>query len=58
MLRAPAPDRRRQVAVTMLGELPLAPLATTEFAFEDAPAAYRALDRREAGVIHVALRYQ
>ena len=51
-------SRRREVAVAMLGELPLAALATTEFAFEEAPAAYRALDRRQPGVFHVALRYQ
>ena len=51
-------DRRRRVAVGLLAELPLAALATTEFAFEDAAAAYRALDSREAGVFHVALRYQ
>ena len=50
--------RRRRVAVALLGDLPLAALATTEFAFEEAPAAYRALDSREAGVFHVALRYQ
>jgi 2-desacetyl-2-hydroxyethyl bacteriochlorophyllide A dehydrogenase len=50
--------RRRRVAVALLGELPLAPLATTEFAFEEAPAAYQALDSREPGVFHVALRYQ
>jgi 2-desacetyl-2-hydroxyethyl bacteriochlorophyllide A dehydrogenase len=51
-------DRRRRVAVGLLAELPLAALATTEFAFEDAAAAYRALDGREPGVFHVALRYQ
>jgi 2-desacetyl-2-hydroxyethyl bacteriochlorophyllide A dehydrogenase len=50
--------RRREVAVGLLGELPLAALATTEFAFEEAPAAYQALDTREPGVVHVALRYQ
>ncbi|MFP5370045.1 MAG: zinc-dependent alcohol dehydrogenase, partial [Actinomycetes bacterium] len=50
--------RRRRVAVSLLGELPLAALATTEFAFEEAPAAYQALDSREPGVFHVALRYQ
>jgi 2-desacetyl-2-hydroxyethyl bacteriochlorophyllide A dehydrogenase len=50
--------RRRRAAVTLLGELPLGALATTEFAFEDAVAAYRALDSREPGVFHVALRYQ
>jgi 2-desacetyl-2-hydroxyethyl bacteriochlorophyllide A dehydrogenase len=51
-------DRRRRVAAAMLGELPLSALATTEFAFEQAPAAYQALDSREPGVFHVALRYQ
>lgn len=51
-------DRRRRVAVDLLGELPLAALATTEFAFAEAAAAYQALDRREPGVFHVALRYQ
>jgi 2-desacetyl-2-hydroxyethyl bacteriochlorophyllide A dehydrogenase len=50
--------RRRRVAVALLGELPLEALATTEFAFEEAAAAYRALDSREPGVFHVALRYQ
>ena len=50
--------RRRRVAVALLGELPLSALATTEFAFQEAPAAYRALDSREPGVFHVALRYQ
>ena len=49
--------RRRRVAVGLLGELPLGALATTEFAFEDAPAAYRALDDRAPGIFHVALRY-
>lgn len=53
-----AVGRRRRVAVAMLGELPLAALATTEFAFEKAASAYRALDSREPGVFHVALRYQ
>jgi threonine dehydrogenase-like Zn-dependent dehydrogenase len=50
--------RRRRAAVDLLGELPLSTLATTEFAFEDAAAAYRALDAREPGVVHVALSYQ
>ena len=50
--------RRRRFAVALLGELPLAALATTEFGFEEAAAAYRALDSREPGVFHVALRYQ
>ena len=50
--------RRRRAAVALLGELPLGALATTEFAFGAAAAAYRALDGREPGVVHVALRYQ
>ena len=50
--------RRRQVAVGLLDELPLRALATTEVPFDDAPAAYRALDDRKPGVVHVALRYQ
>jgi 2-desacetyl-2-hydroxyethyl bacteriochlorophyllide A dehydrogenase len=50
--------RRRRAAVALLGELPLGSLATTEFAFEDAASAYRALDSREPGAFHVALRYQ
>jgi 2-desacetyl-2-hydroxyethyl bacteriochlorophyllide A dehydrogenase len=50
--------RRRQVAVALLGELPLGALATTEFSFGEAAAAYEALDRREPGVAHVALRYR
>jgi 2-desacetyl-2-hydroxyethyl bacteriochlorophyllide A dehydrogenase len=49
--------RRRRVAGALLADLPLAALATTEFAFEEAPAAYRALDARAPGVLHVALRY-
>jgi hypothetical protein len=49
--------RRRQVAVSLLAELPLSALATTEMAFDDAPLAYQALDRRAPGVLHVALRY-
>jgi 2-desacetyl-2-hydroxyethyl bacteriochlorophyllide A dehydrogenase len=51
-------DRRRRTAVALLGDLPLGRLATTEFAFADADAAYRALDSREPGVFHASLRYQ
>jgi 2-desacetyl-2-hydroxyethyl bacteriochlorophyllide A dehydrogenase len=50
--------RRRRAAVALLGDLPLAALATTEFEFAEAAAAYRALDSRQPGVMHVALRYQ
>jgi 2-desacetyl-2-hydroxyethyl bacteriochlorophyllide A dehydrogenase len=50
--------RRRRVALALLGELPLGALATTEWAFDEAAAAYRALDSRQPDVLHVALRYQ
>ncbi|HEU4426610.1 MAG TPA: zinc-binding alcohol dehydrogenase [Pilimelia sp.] len=50
--------RRRAVARDLLGELPLAALATSDFAFEDAADAYAAIDRGEAGLIHAALRYE
>jgi 2-desacetyl-2-hydroxyethyl bacteriochlorophyllide A dehydrogenase len=49
--------RRRRVAAELLDDLPLAALATTEMAFDDAASAYEALDRRARGVVHVALRY-
>jgi 2-desacetyl-2-hydroxyethyl bacteriochlorophyllide A dehydrogenase len=51
------PARRRRIAAALLGELPLAALATTELPFDDAARAYELLDRREPGVVHVALRY-
>ncbi|GAB7039496.1 MULTISPECIES: zinc-dependent alcohol dehydrogenase [Catenuloplanes] len=51
-------DRRRATALALMPTLPLDRLATTEFAFEDAPAAYEALDRGVAGVLHAALRYE
>jgi 2-desacetyl-2-hydroxyethyl bacteriochlorophyllide A dehydrogenase len=50
--------RRRRAAVALLGELPLGALATTEFPFEEAAAAYEALDSGDPRVVHVALRYQ
>jgi 2-desacetyl-2-hydroxyethyl bacteriochlorophyllide A dehydrogenase len=49
--------RRRLVAGELMGDLPLAELATHEFPIEDAPAAYAALDRGDEGLLHVALRY-
>lgn len=49
--------RRRAVARDLLGQLPLADLATTELPVEEAAAGYAALDRGVAGVLHVALRY-
>ncbi len=50
--------RRRRVACDLLAGLPLTALATTEVPFEQAPAAYQALDRRAPGTLHVALRYE
>jgi threonine dehydrogenase-like Zn-dependent dehydrogenase len=49
--------RRRSAAAVLLGVLPLAALATTEFPFDEAARAYEALDRRAPGVVHAALRY-
>ncbi len=49
--------RRREVAAGLLGALPLGALATHEFAFDEAPAAFAALDRGEEGLLHAALRY-
>ena len=48
---------RRRVVTALLGELPLTALVTTELPFDDAFRAYELLDRREPGVLHVALRY-
>jgi 2-desacetyl-2-hydroxyethyl bacteriochlorophyllide A dehydrogenase len=50
--------RRRRVAVGLLDVLPLSELATTEVPFDEAAAAYDALDRGAPGVVHVALRYE
>jgi 2-desacetyl-2-hydroxyethyl bacteriochlorophyllide A dehydrogenase len=49
--------RRRRAARDLLDELPLSAFPATEIAFEDAPSAYEALDRRTAGLLHVTLRY-
>jgi threonine dehydrogenase-like Zn-dependent dehydrogenase len=49
--------RRRAAAVRLLGELPVATLATHEFAFESAADAYAALDRGQPGLLHAALVY-
>jgi len=50
-------ERRRAVALELLRELPVSTLATHEFAFGDAQAAYEASDRSEDGLMHVALAY-
>jgi 2-desacetyl-2-hydroxyethyl bacteriochlorophyllide A dehydrogenase len=49
--------RRRAAARDLMDELPLEALATHEFAVDDAAAAYEALDRGQAGLLHAALRY-
>jgi 2-desacetyl-2-hydroxyethyl bacteriochlorophyllide A dehydrogenase len=50
-------QRRRTVATRLLSELPLKLLATHDVPFDDAGEAYAALDRGEAGLLHVGLRY-
>ena len=52
-------DRRRRTAIALelLRELPLAALATHDYAFERAAEAYAAVDRGEEGLVHAALVY-
>ncbi|MDP9301678.1 MAG: zinc-binding alcohol dehydrogenase [Actinomycetota bacterium] len=50
-------QRRRAVATRLLSELPLKLLATHDVAFDQAAEAYAALDRGDAGLMHVELRY-
>src|SRR6266550_8538787 len=45
--------RRREVARTLLGQLPLKLLTTHEVAFDQATEAYAALDREDEGLMHV-----
>jgi 2-desacetyl-2-hydroxyethyl bacteriochlorophyllide A dehydrogenase len=49
--------RRQAVARDLLGELPLAPLATHAFPFSDAAAAFAAVDQGAPGLVHAALCY-
>lgn len=49
--------RRRSVVRRLLDELPLHALATHEFAFADAAAAFAAVERGEEALVHAALRY-
>ena len=53
-------DRRRrgELAWRLARELPLSVLATHAFPFEQAAEAYACADRKDDGLIHVALRYQ
>jgi 2-desacetyl-2-hydroxyethyl bacteriochlorophyllide A dehydrogenase len=57
--RAARWDRVRRLEATqaLLAELPLSALASHTFPLERAPEAYAALDRGDAGVVHVALAY-
>ena len=50
-------DRRRVATAGLLRTLPLDVLATHTFPFEDAAAAYAALDAAEPGLIHAAMWY-
>jgi len=50
-------ERRRRETAALLRELPLAGLATHEFSFTEAAAAYEAIARNAEGLIHVALSY-
>jgi 2-desacetyl-2-hydroxyethyl bacteriochlorophyllide A dehydrogenase len=50
--------RRRATTRLLLADLPLQVLATSEFPFADAAAAYAAVDRGEPGLLHAALRYE
>jgi 2-desacetyl-2-hydroxyethyl bacteriochlorophyllide A dehydrogenase len=53
-------DRRRRLVTArdLLSVLPLEALATHAFAFEDAAAAFEALDRGEPGLVHAVLDYR
>jgi 2-desacetyl-2-hydroxyethyl bacteriochlorophyllide A dehydrogenase len=57
--RAARWDRRRRLETTraLLGELPLSVLGSHTFPVERAAEAYAAIDRGDAGVVHVALAY-
>jgi 2-desacetyl-2-hydroxyethyl bacteriochlorophyllide A dehydrogenase len=51
-------ERRRAAVQALVPELPLAALATHTFPFEDAPAAFCALDRGDEDIVHAALSYE
>jgi threonine dehydrogenase-like Zn-dependent dehydrogenase len=50
-------SRRRQEAVELLAELPLAQLCTHVFAFGQAAEAFRAVDQGIPGLMHAVLDY-
>jgi 2-desacetyl-2-hydroxyethyl bacteriochlorophyllide A dehydrogenase len=51
-------ERRRKVTVGLMGQLPLEALATHEFRFSDAKAAYQQADASQPGLLHAALCYE
>jgi hypothetical protein len=51
-------ESRRRAVVGLLDELPLGRLATHTFPFEEASAAYLAIDAGTEGLIHAALGYR
>lgn len=51
-------DRRRRVALELMHELPLDTVATHEFPFAEAPAAYAEADEARPGLLHAALCYE
>lgn len=51
------PARRRRAVVQLMELLPLADLATHTFPFEEAAAAFAAVDAGETGLVHAALGY-
>ncbi len=50
-------SRRRQEAIGLLAELPLAQLCTHVFGFDRAAEAFRAVDQGEPGLMHAVLDY-
>ena len=50
-------SRRREEAVALLPELPLAQLCTDAFDFDDAAEAFRAVDEGKPGLMHAVLTY-
>jgi 2-desacetyl-2-hydroxyethyl bacteriochlorophyllide A dehydrogenase len=51
-------ERRRRVALELMAELPLDAVATHEFPFTEAEAAFRHVDEAPAGLLHAALCYE
>ena len=51
-------ERRRRAAARLLTDLPLARLATDTLPFEQAGAAFAAIDAGRTGLLHVALGYE